>query len=100
MNRKDQLLDQFIDASIQMDVVVESHAGQVCISPFVHQAINSARKVLPLLEDQESRNRVVSILHDIYTELRRDIKRRGTVINGKKHPALDASQQAYRIISA
>lgn len=98
MNRKDQLLDEFISASLHLDEVVQTHAGQVRLSPFVYKAISSARKVLPLLEDHEVRNRVVTLLHDIYTELRKDIKHRGTEVNGQKHPALDPSLQAYRII--
>ena len=98
MNREVQLLDEFINASLHINEVVESHAGQVCLSPFVYKAISSARKVLPLLKDQEVRNHVITLLHDIYTELRKDIKQRGTEVNGKKHPALDPSLQAYRII--
>ncbi len=98
MKRRDQLLDQFIQSSIQVSDVVEEHGNTVCLNPHVHEAIDSARKVLPLLEDRAARNRVVGIVHDLYTQLRTDIKKRGTQVNGKKHPALDVSQQAYRII--
>ena len=98
MNRTDLLLDKFISSSLQIESVVEEQCGMLRISPHVHMAIQSARRVLPLIHDYETKNRVVSLLHDIYTELRKDIKNRGTEINGQKHPALDPSLQAYRII--
>lgn len=100
MNRSEQLLDAFIDATSQITNVVEDHSGRIYVSPHVHQAITSARKLLPLLDDHPTRNRIVGFVHEIYKELRHDIKKRGVVVNGKKHPALDASQQAYRIINA
>ena len=98
MNRAELLLDKFISSSLKIDTVVEEHRGMLRISPHVHMAIQSAIKVLPLIHDYETKNRVVTLLHDIYTELRKDIKERGTEINGQKHPALDPSLQAYRII--
>lgn len=98
MNRADLLLDKFISSSLKIESVVEEQRGMLRISPHVHMAIQSARRVLPLIQDYETKNRVVSLLHDIYTELRADIKDRGTEINGQKHPALDPSLQAYRII--
>ena len=98
MNRAELLLDKFISSSLQIETVVEEQCGMLRISPHVHMAIHSARKVLPLINDYETKNRVVTLLHDIYMELRKDIKYRGTEVNGQKHPALDPSLQAYRII--
>lgn len=98
MNSQYVLLDRFIKSSLQIENVVEEQNGLLLISPHVQTAIKCARKLLPLLTDFEAKNRVVSLLHDIYTELRKDIKQRGQEINGQKHPALDPSLQAYRII--
>jgi hypothetical protein len=98
MNHQHVLLNQFIAATCKIDEVVVEHAAGLQISPDVALAIQSAKKLLPVLDDFSVKNRVVSILHDIYRDLRADIKRRGAVINGKKHPALDHSLQAYRII--
>lgn len=98
MNATQILLDQFIAASCRIDkaVVCDEHGIQV--SPHVHAAIKAARKLLPLLNDGIVKNQVARLLHDIYTDLRADIKLRGVEVNGKKHPALDPSLQVYRII--
>lgn len=98
MDRTQVLLDKFISATIRLNEVVELRAGRLQISPHVYTAIQSARKLLPITDDFCVKNRVVSILHDIYNELRKDIKERGNVVNGQKHPGLDPSLQAYRII--
>lgn len=100
MKQTELLLDNFIDASAHINEVVEDREGQLHISPHVTVAISSAQKLLPMVREYEVRNRIVGVLHDIYTELRKDIKTRGTVVNGHKHPALDASLKAYRIINS
>jgi len=98
MKNNRQLLDDFISASCKTNEVVVISADGLRVSPHVYMAIQSARKLLPLLDDYAIKNRVVGILHDIYKDLKADIKIRGAVVNGKKHPALDPSLQAYRII--
>lgn len=92
------LLDKFIAAICRIDAVVVSHQNGVYVSPEVYTAIRTAKYMLPLLDDFAVKNRVVALLHDVYKDLRKDIKTRGTEINGQKHPALDPSLQAYRII--
>ena len=98
MNVVNQLLDQFIASTCRIDAVVVTVGSSLQVSPHVHTAIKTARKLLPLVDDYATKNRVVTLLHDIYTDLRADIKQRGIEVNGKKHPALDPSLQAYRII--
>ncbi len=98
MKNADFLLDKFIAASCRINApVISTHSGiQIC--PHVNTAIFTAKKMLPLIEDSAIKNRVINILHDIYKELKTDIKNRGALVNGHKHPALDCSLQAYRII--
>lgn len=98
MNYVDKLLDHFISATCRIDAVVEQSGNALQVSPHVYTAITTARKLLPLVDDYATKNQIVTLLHDIYTELRADIKARGIEINGRKHPALDPSLQAYRII--
>lgn len=98
MNQEKYLLNEFIAASCQSNQVVIEHAAGLQLSPHVQNAIQTARKLLPILNDYQARNNVVHLLHDIYRDMRADIKKRGSVINGKKHPALELSLQAYRII--
>lgn len=98
MNVVNQLLDQFISASCRIDTPVVTVSGGLQVSPHVYTAIKTARKLLPLVDDYATKNQVVALLHDIYKELRADIKQRGIEVNGQKHPALDPSLQAYRII--
>ena len=98
MNVVSQLLDQFIASTCRIDTVVIPVGGALHVSPHVYTAIKTARKLLPLVDDYATKNYVVSLLHDIYKELRADIKQRGIEVNGQKHPALDPSLQAYRII--
>jgi len=100
MKQTEQLLDSFIEASAHINNVVEDRAGQLHVSPHVTVAISSAKKLLPMVHEYELRNRIVDVLHDIYKELRKDIKTRGAVVNGRKHPALDDSLKAYRIINS
>lgn len=98
MNATQVLLDQFIAASCRIDRAVICDAQGVHVSPHVYAAIKAARKLLPQLHDGVVKNQVARLLHDIYTDLRADIKLRGIEVNGKKHPALDPSLQVYRII--
>lgn len=98
MNSTNKLLDQFIGAVSQINTVVVPVGNTFQVSPHVLIAIFCAKKLLPLVDDYATKNHVVGILHDIYKELRQDIKVRGMVVNGKKHPALETSLQAYRII--
>jgi HD superfamily phosphohydrolase YqeK len=98
MNVIHQLLDNFIAANSRIDAVVLMAGGRLQVSPHVYTAIKTARKLLPLVDDYAVKNQVVTLLHDIYKDLRADIKLRGIEVNGQKHPALDPSLQAYRII--
>lgn len=98
MNIQQQLLDDFIRATCRIENVVICKENEISVSPHVHAAINAARKLLPTLNDGAIKNQVARLLHDIYTDLRADIKQRGVEVNGKKHPALDPSLQVYRII--
>jgi len=98
MKKEHALLEQFISASCRSNCVVIEHATGLQLSPDVHMAIQTARKLLPLLTDYQIKNSVIQLLHDIYRDMRNDIKTRGSMVNGKKHPALEASLQAYRII--
>lgn len=100
MKKRDELLDVFIGSVTNLNAVVLGQADNIYVSPFVYQAINAAHRLLPLTHDVDLKNCVINLLHSIYTDLRQDIKQRGVVVNGKKHPALDLSQQAYRIIVA
>jgi len=92
------LLDQFIAATCRIDKAVTADAHGIYVSPHVHAAIKAARKLLPILTDAAIKNQVARLLHDIYKDLRADIKLRGVEVNGQKHPALDPSLQVYRII--
>jgi HD superfamily phosphohydrolase YqeK len=98
MNETQVLLDRFI-ASISMinGVVVDEQKG-LKVVPQVNVAIKTAKQLLPLLNDHSAKSRVACLLHDLYKELRADIKVRGTVINGQKNPAQKSSLEAYRII--
>ena len=98
MKSTQQLLDKFISAICKIDGAVELSAQGLRVSPHVFAAIHTAKLMLPLLDDFAVKNRVVTLLHEVYKDLRADIKVRGSVINGQKHPALDPSLQAYRII--
>ncbi len=98
MNATQILLDQFIAATCRIDKAVTVDAHGIYVSPHVHAAIKAARKLLPMLNDAAVKNQVARLLHDIYTDLRADIKLRGVNVNGCKHPALDPSLQVYRII--
>lgn len=98
MNAVHDLLNTFIAANCRIDAVVITAGGSLRVSPHVYTAIKTARTLLPLVDDYATKNHVVSLLHDIYKALRADIKQRGIMVNGQKHPALDPSLQAYRII--
>lgn len=98
MKIEQALLEQFIRASCRSNRVVIEHPAGLQLSPDVSLAIQTARKLLPLLTDYHAKNAVVNLLHDLYRDMREDIKTRGNMINGKKHPALESSLQAYRII--
>lgn len=98
MLKTDALLDKFIASTLKIEGVVVMRAGILQISPNVKTAIKTAKLLLPLLEDNSTKNRVACLLHDLYKELRADVKRRGTWVDGQKNPALQSSLEAYRII--
>jgi HD superfamily phosphohydrolase YqeK len=98
MNETQILLDRFITSISMINGVVVHEKKESKVAPQVHVAIKTAKKLLPLLNDHATKSRVACLLHDLYKELRTDIKIRGAVVNGQKNPAQKLSLEAYRII--